>query len=250
MTSQFNKTALIVAGMVCATVLVSVQLGVIGLKEVKQSTNDKSTVVIVGKAKKDITADTAKWTVELRRMATTTEELRKEFELDKEAFKKLLENEGITDAKYSFLAEVESDDYYYGDDYYDGNYSAKSSRKSIRQQIVIESSNVAKLGNLNEKGSRLAVRSGASIQSLSILFTYSKADELKSELTKQALVDAKAQAKELFGHKLGDIQMAQASIFSLASRGENDTYNYYQHDDKTSIEKAATVTLTVTFRIK
>lgn len=239
---MLNKTVIITASIISLMVVTSVGIAAHTYTKTKTAIED-STIEVTGKAERSIIADKVKWSVSLRATGEKVEDANKTLEQAKEALKTLITDKGVSDAEYSFQA-VQA---YPG---YKDEYSGYVAKSEASQIVVIESSSVEKLGELNQSlNTKPLLNENAFAYSQGIEFSYSERSTLEQEMLEEALANARSQAQHLMGDDLGKIVRVKQSVLSITS-GEIGSNGYYPNDDRSSIKKKAVTTVMVVFSLK
>ncbi len=187
---------------------------------------------VTGLAEKSVESDKAKWSVQISRPTIgKVEETVKNIQEDEKRLRSLLTQAGIKDAIVSVQpANIQSTE---------GAYS--------NQVIVIETANVMALSTLSERAITEFNKDNAYLSTNSIEYYYSGLTELQKQLTKQAVEDARSQAKDVFG--LVEPRIQSIGYPQLSVTPENASM-YYGNADTSSIKKKVTMSTSVSFFLK
>lgn len=122
----------------------------------------------------------------------------------------------------------------------------------MRQEIVLQSSDVEKVTKLMQEASDALIEKGVVFSSQSVEYFYNKLSDLRIELLSEATQNAKTRAEKIAestGAKIGFLQSATMGVFQVTAKNSMDVsdYGYY---DTNSIEKKVTAVVRASFSLK
>ncbi len=237
-----NRTVILTVTILSFALVASVGFAAWGFVESKKPT-DLASATFSGKAERQIESDTAKWTVTLKRNASSTEEAVQLFEADRKKFEQAVAKAGVSDAIYSYQPLRTQGPYREG---YDGEYYYEPAYAS--QAVTIESKLPGALGQFNQSAAADLRSIGLIVSGERIEFSYSKVTDLEQELTKIAAENARKQAESMLGNQLGKLRSLDRP--QLTVRSANSADSYYAQNDITSFKKQVMVTVVASYRIK
>jgi hypothetical protein len=197
-----------------------------------------ASATLTGSAEKIVMADKVKWSIQFSRTSPTSSEqtvalLRQDEQNLREALKKA----NISDADISVQPMV---------------LQPSSYESYASQVIVIEAKQVSELGSLADTLGPELSKEGARLTTNNLDFFYSDLEGLQKSLAKAALADARAQADDLFGNQVKQIQTVGSSQLQVTPKHSSPReYDYgYGSTATSSIKKKVKVTTVVDFRLK
>ena len=208
-----------------------IQRGFVQSKEV----SNQNLGSVTGVAEKVVESDKAKWSIQLSRpgdgkIETTIKNMKE----DEQALRALLTQAGITDSVISVQpANISAGE---------GAYSS--------QVIVVETSKVAALSAVSQLASTELAKRNGYLSTNSIEYFYSGMVELQKSLTKLALEDAKAQARDTLGLTDPRIQSVGYSQAVITPENASIYSNYGGNADTSSIKKKVAMNVSVSFFLK
>ncbi len=210
-------------------------------------------MMITGRASREITSDRMKWSFTVQRTGTsssTVEDVSKQITKDIDSAISALAAAGVQNPTVS-RHPMETHSYTNGGGYYDGAYSTTYNDVGGSQIVVIESTDVEKMNDASAGIIQKLTKDGAYVSMNQTDFYYSKTDDLRRELMQEALNDAKEQAKKIGGDKLGSLlQITGNSYLSMTPVNSSSGGYYGGGDDTTSLKKKASLDVSVSYAIK
>lgn len=204
-----------------------VQRGYVASKDVGQDMAS-----LTGVADKVVKSDKAKWSLQISRPGDgKVETTFKNIQEDEKNLRGLLTNTGIKDPVISVQPASISPG--------EGSYSS--------QIIVVETDKVDALSAVAQLAPVELAKHNATVSTNSLEYYYSGMSQLQKELSKQALQDAKSQAKEVLGLSTPHISTLAYSLPVITP--ENSSY-MYGNADTASIMKRISMNVSVTFYLK
>lgn len=205
-----------------------------------------NTVVVSGSAKKEVTADSARWTGNFSR--TVTKEQMKEGYNQMKADEKIVNNFLIAQG---FTAEqIEISPVFMSEIYnYRNNETVKE--YNLTQNVSIKSDDVYKMKELAKNSDKLAEQ-GVLFFANSVEYYYSELPEVRVSLLPEAIKDAKARAEAIAassGKKVDAIKSVSMGVVQVMTAGAIEISDYGLYDTS-SIEKEVMVTVKANFNLK
>lgn len=199
-----------------------------------------------GSAKTAVTSDTAKWRLSIARKVPESSLSSGYTSLarDTENTRSFLRAAGIPDESVT-LSPVYTEEIYRYDQY------AGPREFNVRQEIVIQSDDVAKIDALSKSVIGLASK-GVFIQWNNVEYYVSNLPELRVSLLGEAVADAKARAGEIAkagGKTVGALKSASAGVVQVLAPNSIEVTDYGSYDTS-SIEKEVMVTARATFMVR
>ncbi len=197
---------------------------------------DMRTVSVKGLAEKDVRADLAIWNIRFQVAGNDILVAMKELKSQQNLIEAFLTKAGF-DADEIIIEGLTMQDAY-ADSYRDK--STISARYTINQNIMVRSKKVdlvnttfPMIGNLVSQG--VIFNSYGN----NVSYVYTKLNDIKPEMLKQATINAKAAADEFAnnsGSKVGKIRKANQGVFSITAREQaQDQYEGNQIDKKVRV---------------
>jgi hypothetical protein len=217
--------------------IISAHFVVQGYAKSKEQTLPAS-ATLTGSAEKLVTADKVKWSIQFSRTSpTSSEQTVALLRQDEQSLREALKKANILDADISVQPMV---------------FQPSSYESYASQVIVIEAKQVNELGSLADTLGPELFKQGTRLTTNSLDFFYSDLEGLQKSLTKDALADARAQAEDLFGNQVKQIQTVGSSQLQVTPEHSSPReYDYgYGNTATSSIKKKVKVTMVVDFRLK
>lgn len=207
-------------------------------------------ITVTGSVKKLVTADLARWDVQLQRTATLTDvkPTIDQVALLSGAVKKFVTDHGI-DEKSVNLPPVQTDPTYeqlpnYGQ-------TQKVIGYTIRQEIEVKSSEVEKVEKLAKEANQLASQ-GIVFSYQTTEYYYTKLSLDRPELFADATKDARERADAIArgsGINIGAPRSARTGVIQVLKPNSTDVSDYGSYDLSTK-EKEITAVVTVSFEVR
>ena len=204
------------------------------------------TVEVTGSAKEAVTADTARWTINLE-AKTGVNEQQAGFTRLEGATKK------ITDyLKATGFTEYETPT---GNSYPNYTYPQYGepvlTGYTVSRSLIVRSTDVEKLSTLANNIEPL-VGAGYSVSTGALELTYSKLADMRVKLLSQAIKDADDRAKAIAqdsGRTIGTLRNASSGVVQVLPEGGVEISDYGSYDTQ-SMKKEVMVTVRATFSLK
>ncbi len=199
-----------------------------------------NTAEVKGLAERRVKADRVNWTIGYKVVGTEKKEIPGLYNLaeqHQQTIKKLLLDNGFEDSEIQ-PGIVRYEFYEYRDK--DQNLVDESHR--LVGTIGVESTKVELVGKVRNKVNKL-ISSGIDIDNRQPLYYFTKLNEIKPDMLREATQNARAAANEFAknaGVTVGGIRSARQGNFVLRDAGE-------QYENTTKVEKDVRVVTTITF---
>ncbi|MDB5224409.1 MAG: hypothetical protein JWO43_31 [Candidatus Adlerbacteria bacterium] len=200
-----------------------------------------NTLSVTGSAKQDVTADTAKWSIEVSR---TVQEGGISGAYAAVAQDATVVKKYFADAGISSTTETTT--------FVDQNYTNNGpTTYRVHETITVESSDVNKIDALSHTIGQLANR-GVQVEARMPEYYVSNLPELRVALLGQAVADAKARAEQIAksgGASVGSLKSAASGVVQVLAPNSTNVEDYGSYDTS-SIQKEVMVTARATFLVR
>lgn len=205
-----------------------------------------NTLSVTGSAKQEVTADTAKWTIQVYRTVYQegVQAAYSQVAKDSDAVKAYFKTAGIAEEDMTSNTITSDQDWSY-------NANGGPARYMVHQDITISSKDVEKIQGLSQGVSTLINR-GYTISPRQPEFYVSNLPELRVSLLGEAIKDAKARANEIAksgGSSVGKLRGASSGVVQVMAPNSTNVDDYGSYDTST-IKKEVSVTARATFLVK
>lgn len=226
-----------------------------------RETELQRSLTITGTASREVTSDRLKWSLRIMRSENASSSLQvasDKVSADIDTIVRKLAEAGVQNPTVSrHPIETHANQGYNGG-YYEGDYndypvSTPNTSFSASQTVVIETDQPEKANEVMGKIANDLSASGAFIDNNQTEFLYTKRDDLRRELSKEALDDAMRRANALSNNSVGKIVRVDGGSYLTLSPAGGSGYNSYYgggSEDTTSVQKKAEYTVSVTFSLK
>ncbi|MBQ7633447.1 MAG: SIMPL domain-containing protein [Alphaproteobacteria bacterium] len=204
---------------------------------------DFRSVTVKGLAEKDVVADMGLWNIQFTVNNNDLNFAQKQIGNQAKEIVQFLQKQGFTDTEIH-IGRIETNDLM-ANPYRDNN-AAETSRFILTQTISIRSSKVYAIASAMSLSNELIAK-GIVFSNQSANYFFTKLNEIKPEMLKQATENAKEAALEFArnsGSKVGKINKANQGVFSIQSRDDANAYEALQ------IEKRVRVVSTVEYLLE
>ncbi len=212
----------------------------------------KNTVTVKGMSSKNFTSDLIVWEGEFETSAFDLKEAFRKLKADRQEVMNFLKQKGVVDTELVLEAvDIQKLIDYVYDEKTDQSKSVFRGYK-LSQRVKITSKDVEKIENVSREITELLDK-GVYFISYQPNYYYTKLDQLKLEMIAQATENARTRALKITensGAKLGDLIGAKLGVFQITGQYSNEDYTWGGVFNTTSKNKTATVTITLTFKIK
>ena len=201
-----------------------------------------NTATVKGLAERSVTADSARWQI-----GFTLKESSKD-NIDLKSFYQRAENDRNHVIKFLKDNDIKTDEIaispigYYASDFRNSQNILVEKIHTISGQIIVNTNDVHKIEKVRGKASRL-IAEGLNIQNTPPAYRFSKLNDIKPAMLKEATQNARIAASEFAknaGTKVGRIKTAQQGRFVIRDRGE-------EYGDSAKINKTVRVITTISF---
>lgn len=205
-----------------------------------------NTLSVTGSAKQEVTADTAKWTIQVYRTVFQegVQGAYSQVAQDSAAVKAYFKTAGIAEEDMTSNTITSDQDWSYSN-------NGGPSRYMVHQEITITSKDVEKIQALSQGVSTLINR-GYTISPRQPEFYVSNLPELRVSLLGEAIKDAKVRANEIAksgGSSVGKLRGASSGVVQVMAPNSTNVDDYGSYDTST-IKKEVSVTARATFLVK
>ena len=247
---NINKSALTLTLIGAVSLLVSVFVLAGGLKGF--SRNSPKTISVTGKAERNFTSDLIVWSATFTSESTDLQDAYSELKGKRQAVasylkSKSIPSEAIAYSSVSISRENES------------SYDESSRRTfyrfkgySLTQTVTITSRNIEAIEAVSRQISEL-INNGIEIESGNPRYYYTKLNDLKIEMLKEASEDARNRASVIAeGSKssLGGLTKSNMGVFQIVGQNSDEDYSWGGSFNTSSKEKTASITVSSTYNIK
>lgn len=209
---------------------------------------NEDSITVTGSAKRRVNADLAKWTATFSRRSglyNLKEELARA-NADTVAIKQFITERGIP-ADAIVFTPIQSEPQF---DYSKGG-SPSPVGYQIRQEVRVESANIATIEALAQAASKL-IDKGIVPEYQRTEFFYTKLAELRPELFAEATRDAKTRAEAIVsgtGNRVGTLKSAKTGVIQIVAPNSLEFSDWGAYDLSTK-EKEINATVNVSFRLE
>lgn len=239
----FEKQNATAAGVLGVAFIVVAVIAGIFLSNLRSSGN---VLTSTGSAKTSVTSDSAKFSGSVIAYGAQYElpTRYKELEDSTAKVKAYLLKNGVTEEELviSPITQFEQ---------YDYNNAGGPKQFQLSQMVSVNSTDVDKVTKISNGVSEIA-KSGVLFQTNGAQYFYSKLADLRVSLLGEAVIDAKARAREIAkasGSNVGKLKSATSGVVQVLAPNSIDTSDYGTYDT-TTIEKDVMVTVRATFIIR
>lgn len=210
--------------------------------------NSGNTLTSTGSAKVHVTSDSGKFSGSVIAYGAQYELPQKyrDMEVHTARVKKYLLDNGVTEEELTISPVTQFEQYNYNN-----NDAGQPKQFQLSQMISVDSTDVEKITKISNGVSEIA-KAGVLFQTNGAQYFYSKLADLRVSLLGEAVVDAKARAKEIAGASggnVGKLKSATSGVVQVLAPNSIDTSDYGTYDTST-IEKDVMVTVRATFIIR
>lgn len=204
-----------------------------------------NTLQVVGSAKKTVEADQVQWRLELSRPVTTFTIKSGNYLLQKdlESVEKFLQENGISQNAYT-INPVKLQNVY-------EQNGVSSTRFLLTQSIQLSTSQVALIAELSKRY-QVLINQGVMVYANQPEYYVSKLPEIRVELLKDAMKDAKLRAKSIAesdDQNVGKLKSASAGVVQVLSKDSTNVSDYGTYDTS-QIQKDVMVSVRAVFNLR
>ena len=204
---------------------------------------DFRSVTVKGLAEKDVTADIGLWNIQFTVSGNDLSVAQKQIGVQADEIVQFLQKQGFTEKEIR-IGRIETNDLMSNP--YRDNTAAETSRFILTQTITVHSEKVYKISDAMSLSNELIAK-GIVFSNQYASYFFTKLNEIKPEMLKQATENAKEAALEFArnsGSKVGKINKANQGVFSILSRDNANA------DEVSQIEKRVRVVSTVEYLLE
>lgn len=232
------------AVVVAVALVVSTVIG--GWFFVKGKRGDQ-TITVTGSARKRITSDLVVWKSAISYQAPVLSEAYRSLSEAVPKVKAYLVGKGIPENQITVSA-ISSQTLHSKNS--DGTDSSEISGYSLRQELSVRSTEVAKIAQIAREATEL-INQGILIESMAPEYLYTKIGDLKIEMLAEAAKDAKIRAEQIAqstGSSIGSVRTARMGVLQITAADSNEVSDYGMNDT-TSLEKDITAVVNIGFAV-
>ena len=204
---------------------------------------DFRSVTVKGLAERDVVADMGLWNIQFTVSGNDLNAAQKQIGTQAREIVQFLQKQGFADEEIR-IGRIETNDLMANP--YRDNTAAETSRFILTQTIAVRSPKVYQIATAMSLSNELIAK-GIVFSNQSANYFFTKLNDIKPEMLKQATENAKEAALEFArnsGSKVGKINKANQGVFSIQSRDDANAYEASQ------IEKRVRVVSTVEYLLE
>lgn len=233
--------------LIIASAIVALALG-LGLNQVGSGFASRSSegITVTGSARVEAKADKAVWPLNAEFVASTQSVAVDKVGVAVDGLVKYLVNDGIPNEAIEF-GSVSA---YPQEEFVNGASTGRITSYRASRSVTVRSENVELVRKLSTNLGSL-LETGINVSNYGPQFYVSKLSELRPELLKQAMEDAKVRAEAIVsatGGSVGNVMSVRSGPFQVTSPDSVDTSSGGYYDTQT-IDKTITSTVTVMFKV-
>lgn len=205
------------------------------------------TITVTGSARKRITSDLVVWKSAISYQAPVLSEAYRSLSEAVPKVKAYLVGKGIPENQITVSA-ISSQTLHTKNT--DGTDSPEISGYSLRQELSVRSTDVAKIAQIAREATEL-INQGILIESMAPEYLYTKLGDLKIEMLAEAAKDAKVRAEQIAqstGSSIGSVRTARMGVLQITAADSNEVSDYGMNDT-TSLEKDITAVVNIGFEV-
>jgi uncharacterized protein len=205
----------------------------------------RDSVEVTGSAKEAVTADTARWIINLDTRTGVSDQQDGYTRLGNAIIKisEYLKEQGLTDMEFPAATSYPNYTYpQYGEPIFTGY--------TVNRQVIVRSGEVEKITKLANIIEPLSGQ-GYNVTTGAVELTYSKLAEMRVKLLSEAIKDAKARAHAIAkesDREVGTLRNAEGGVVQVLPQGGVDISDYGSYDTQ-SMNKEVMVTVRATFEL-
>lgn len=218
----------------------------------KNRNKSDNVVAVTGLAERDFVSDLIVWKSSFSVKNSTLTEAYAELKRQSESTRKFLEAKGIDAQQITFDAVDINQNYSYT---YGPNGNITSTvfaGYTLRQQLTVQSNDVAKVENVSREITEL-INQGIEIISYSPEYYYTQLSDLKVEMLAEASKDGYERAKTIAQNgngKLGKLVFSNMGVFQIIAQNSSEDYSWGGAFNTSSKNKTATITVRLSYQLK
>jgi len=213
---------IIVALILATGFIVAAFIGINGLVEIKSA---RTSIVVTGSAKQQITSDLIVWTGYFHAQSPVLKDAYTELEASRNKVKKYLIEKGIAEKDLVFAA-ISTNIFYVYNEY--GTYTNQVDYYDLSQTVTIRSGEIDKVTEISRNATEL-LNDGVQFQSYEPQYLYTKLADLKVEMLAAATKDARNRADMIAknaGSELGGLTYADMGVMQITPLYSNEISDY------------------------
>lgn len=210
------------------------------------------TVAVTGKAERTFTSDLIVWTATITSESPTLPIAYADLKKKQESVASYLKSKQIPAEEVTFSSVDISKD---TESFYDSaNSRVVSTFKgyALKQTISISSKNIQAIESVSRQISEL-ITQGIEIESGAPRYYYTKLNELKIQMLKEAAEDARSRAEVIAeggDGDLGKLQRSSMGVFQIVGENSDEDFSWGGSFNTSSKVKTASITVSSTYSIK
>lgn len=235
---------IIVALILMVGIITAAIIGTNGLVKIK---SNRTSIVVTGSAKQQITSDLIVWTGYFNTQSPILKDAYTDLETNRDKVKNYLVGQGISEKDLVF-SSITTSVYYVYNEY--GVSTNQIDHYDLSQTITISSAEIDKVTEISRNSTEL-LNEGVQFQSYAPQYMYTKLADMKVTMLAEATKDARKRAEmiaENAGSKLGDLTYADMGVMQITPLYSNEISDY-GISDTYSLEKEITAVVHCTFEV-
>ena len=239
-----NFTALIIGiSVICTALIIS--------GAYKYKFKGEETITVTGLAEKSFTSNLIVWKGDYSRKMPDLKSAYSLLKGDEIAVSNYLKSKGIKPSELKISSVEITKDFIRQNDERGLLVSSKFDGYVLKQNIVIQSTDIDKVENVSREITEL-IEKGIEMNSLPPSYYYTNLSELKIGLLAKASADAKLRAETIAknsGSQLGSIRKANMGLFQITGDHDNETYEGGGDFNTSSRNKTASITIKIDYSV-
>ena len=236
--------SIIVALILTGGIIAAAIIGVNGLIQIK---SNRTSIVVTGSAKQQITSDLIVWSGYFNEKSPVLKDAYVALEGSRNKVKNYLIGKGIAEEELVFSSITTSVINLYNEF---GVYTNEIDYYDLSQTVTISSIEIDKVTEISRNATEL-LNEGVQFQSNAPQYLYTKLADMKVTMLAEATKDARKRAEmiaENAGSELGGLTYADMGVMQITPLYSNDVSDY-GFNDTYSLEKEITAVVHCTFKI-
>ena len=236
--------SIIVALILTGGIIAAAIIGVNGLIQIK---SNRTSIVVTGSAKQQITSDLIVWSGYFNEKSPVLKDAYVALEGRRNKVKNYLIGKGIAEEELVFSSITTSVINLYNEF---GVYTNEIDYYDLSQTVTISSIEIDKVTEISRNATEL-LNEGVQFQSNAPQYLYTKLADMKVTMLAEATKDARKRAEmiaENAGSELGGLTYADMGVMQITPLYSNDVSDY-GFNDTYSLEKEITAVVHCTFKI-
>lgn len=216
-----------------------------GLVTIKSS---RTSIVVTGSAKQQITSDLIVWTGAFNTQSKDLKDAYSKLEANRAIISKYLVDKGVAKEDLVFSSINTNINYVVSE--YSGMYTNEIDFYDLSETVTISSNEIDKITEISRNATEL-LNEGVAFQSNAPQYLYTKLAELKVNMLAEATKDATKRAEMIAENAksvLGDLTYADMGVMQITPLYSNEISDY-GISDTYSLEKEITAVVHCTFKV-